>query len=410
MKILQVNCVYNTGSTGKIVYDIHNELLRQGIESVVCYGRGTKITEPNVYKVCSEPYSKINNLLSRFTGLMYGGCFFSTNYLISIIKKEHPDVVHLHCLNGYFVNIYRLINFLKKSGFKTVLTLHAEFMHTGNCGHAFECEKWKTGCGSCPRMRKETKAIFFDHTRSSWLKMKSAFEGFEDNLIIVSVSPWLMDRAKQSPILSDKHHSVVLNGIDTNVFKPQPFDEIKGRLGIRHEPVFVYVTANFDPTTDNPKGGKHIVTLANMLKIDGINAKIIIAANRGVSHNLPDNIIYLGQINNQLDLAQLYSMADLTVLTSMRETFSMPVVESLCCGTPVVGFLSGGSEQISISEFSAFVENGDVKSLKEKIIEILRQPKYCKAIATEAQYRYSKELMCSNYLTIYKNIVGVKET
>ena len=93
MKILQINCVYNTGSTGKIVKDIHNELLQRGIESIVCYGRGEKSAEEGVYKTCGELYSKLNNLRSRFTGIMYGGCGISTHRLISIIKKEKPDSI-----------------------------------------------------------------------------------------------------------------------------------------------------------------------------------------------------------------------------------------------------------------------------------------------------------------------------
>ena len=109
MKLLQVNCVYNKGSTGKIMQDIHNHALNKGWESVICYGRGEKTTDANVYKTCSEMYSKFNNFLSRFTGIMYGGCFFSTNKLISIIKKKNPDIVHLHCINGYFVNIYECL-------------------------------------------------------------------------------------------------------------------------------------------------------------------------------------------------------------------------------------------------------------------------------------------------------------
>ena len=201
MKVLQVNCVYKKGSTGKIVHDIHTELEKRGIESVVCYGRGARIREPHVYKTCPEWYSKLQNLLSRFTGLMYGGCLFSTAKLIRTIKKEKPDIVHLHCINGYFVNIYRLVTWLKRSGIKTVLTLHAEFMHTANCGYALDCEKWKSGCGKCPRLRRETKSFLFDRTHASWRKMKKAFEGFGEDLIITSVSPWLMERAQDSPIL-----------------------------------------------------------------------------------------------------------------------------------------------------------------------------------------------------------------
>ena len=175
MKVLQVNCVYNKGSTGKIVADIHNGLIERGIESVVCYGRGEKTTLPNVYKVCGEFYSKLQNLRSRITGLMYGGCNLSTRRLIKVIEKERPDIVHLHCINGYFVNIYRLVEWLKQSNIKTVLTLHAEFMHTANCGHAFDCEKWKTGCTNCTRYKQETKSIFFNKTHISWLRMKKAF-------------------------------------------------------------------------------------------------------------------------------------------------------------------------------------------------------------------------------------------
>ena len=91
MKIMQINCVYNKGSTGKIMCDIHNTLIENQIDSVICYGRGAKTTDKGVYKTCGELYSKANNLLSRITGLMYGGCFFSTNKLIRIIKKEKPD-------------------------------------------------------------------------------------------------------------------------------------------------------------------------------------------------------------------------------------------------------------------------------------------------------------------------------
>lgn len=105
MKVLQVNCVYRTGSTGKITYDLHKNLLDVGIESVVCYGRGSRVKEPGVYKICPEWYSKLNNAWSRVTGIMYGGCFFSTNRLIQIIRKEQPDIVHLQCINGYFVDI-----------------------------------------------------------------------------------------------------------------------------------------------------------------------------------------------------------------------------------------------------------------------------------------------------------------
>lgn len=403
MKILQINCVYGTGSTGKIVQDIHHELLKSGIDSVVCYGRGGKVKEPHVYKTCGELYSKLNNAVSRITGIMYGGCSFSTKKLIRIIKREQPDVVHLHCINGYFVNIYRLVEWLKKSGIKTVLTLHAEFMYTANCGYALDCEKWKTGCGNCPRFRKETKSLIVDNTARSFEKMKRAFCGFDENLVVTSVSPWLMDRAKQSVILSGKKHCVVYNGVDTSVFHPYQTNELRAKHGLGDEKIIFHATPNFNNDPEHMKGGYYVLRLAEMLKDE--NVKIIVAGKHPENLHVPENVILLGNVSDQRELAKYYSMADVTLLTSKKETFSMVTAESLCCGTPVVGFKAGAPEQIAIAEFSEFAEWGDTACLKQAVSEILTEPANRQYIANIAKQRYSKNTMVEKYRTLYSEII-----
>ena len=399
MKVMQVNVVYNTGSTGKIVSDIHAELASEGIESVICYGRGENTDEIGVYKTCGELYSKINNLASRFTGIMYGGCLFSTNKLISIIKKENPDVVHLHCINGYFVNIYRLVSWLKKNKIKTVLTLHAEFMYTANCGHALECEKWKTGCGSCPRLRQETKSLLIDGTHRSWMRMKKAFKGFE-NLTVVSVSPWLMERAKQSPILKDHRHTVVLNGLDTDVFHPYDTAELRRELGITDEKIIFHATPYFSDEKDSFKGGYYVIKLAEALKDKGV--RVVVAGNYKNGITVPENLTLLGRVSDQKRLAALYSMADVTVIASKKETFSMIVAESLCCGTPVVGFKAGGPESITILEHSRFVDYGDFEAFCMETEKILTSADIDKEkIYASASEKYSKENMARKYIEAY---------
>lgn len=402
MKILQINCVYNNGSTGKIVANIHNELIKNNIESVVCYGRGEKVNEPNIYKTCGELYSKFNNLLTRLTGLMYGGCFYSTYSLISILKKEKPDIVHLHCINGYFVNIYQLITFLKRIGIKTVLTLHAEFMHTGNCGHALECEKWKIGCGSCPRLRQETKSLLFDRTHSSWQNMKRAFEDF-DKLVVTSVSRWLMERAKQSPILADKHHVVVFNGIDTNIFHCYDTSVLRAKHGIREdEKVIFHATASFSDEPNHLKGGFYILELAKRMR----GVRFIVAGSYDLNLVVPDNVILLGRVADQKLLAQYYSMADVTVLTSKKETFSMICVESICCGTPVVGFMAGAPEQISLPEYSEFVEYGNLNMLSNRLGNWMeKKANVCPQIISTAGCKlYSIDVSVLKYIQVYCEI------
>lgn len=401
MKILQVNCVYNTGSTGKITYDVHTELLKDGHESIVCYGRGTKTNDENVYKTCGELYSKFNNLISRFTGIMYGGCFFSTNKLIRIIKKEKPDIVHLQCINGYFVNIYRFITWLKKSKIKTVVTLHAEFMHTANCGHSFECENWKNGCGKCPRLKKETKSILFDNTALSFKKMKKAFDGFNDNLIVTSVSSWLMERAKLSPILADKKHFVVFDGLDPSVFYLNTPEKLIKKYKSVGEKIVLFVTPSFSLDKTHIKGGYYVAEIAKLMP----DVKFIVVGNQNSGITLPDNMIDIGRVENQKALAEYYSLADVTLLASKKETFSMVTAESLCCGTPVVGFKAGAPETIALPEFSKFVEYGNVDELKNALEEILSKEWDSSDISDKAIQKYDKTVMYNDYMKVYEKLV-----
>lgn len=402
MKVLQINCVYQTGSTGKITADIHHVLTERGIESVVCYGRGAKCSEAHVYKTCGESYSHVQHFFANVSGTMYGGCWLSTNRLISIIKREKPDIVHLQCINGYFVNIYRLIGWLKKNHIKTVLTLHAEFMYTANCGHALDCDRWKTGCGSCPRLKKETSSFLFDGTSRSWKKMQKAFEGFGENLSVVSVSPWLRDRARQSPILRNFSHTVIFNGLDTDVFHLYDTAELRRKHNLNHEKVVFHATPSFSADPDHIKGGYYVLELAKQMP----DVRFFIAGPCTEPLDIPENVTMLGKISDQGLLARYYSMADATVLTSKKETFSMVTAESLCCGTPVVGFKAGAPEQIAIPEYSSFVDFGDLHTMGQALKKCLSAGYHADILSEQAKALYGSHVMCESYYRLYENMMG----
>lgn len=378
---------------------------KEGHQSVVCYGRGSRTYEANVYKCCSEFYSKFNNLLSRCTGLMYGGCWLSTTRLIQYINKEKPDVVHIHCVNGYFVNVYHLISFLKMSGVMTVLTLHAEFMYTGNCGVAIDCNKWKTGCGSCLRYRAETKSLLIDNTHASWEKMKKAFEGF-DNLVVVSVSPWLQNRAASAPILHGKKHVSILNGIDTSIFNTSAAGNILiQEFGVQKKIVF-HATSMFSDEKEHNKGGYYVIEIAKRFWAERKDVLFLVAGKCRKIRGLPPNIILLGDISDQSVLANYYSAADVTLLTSRVETFSMIVAESLCCGTPVVGFQAGAPEMIAIKEFSSFVPYGKIDEIIHELKTVLFSKKTNReCVSTASIRRFAKEIMIEQYQEIYRRMM-----
>lgn len=405
MKILQVNVVYPHGSTGKIVKDIHAQLIENNHESIVCYGRGAVISEPFVYKIAPEFIMKFQSLRAKLTGYAFKGGYFSTMSLIKLIVKTKPNIVHIHCINGYMVNVYKLLEYLKKSNISTVLTLHAEFMFTAGCNYSLDCNKWKTGCHNCPQKGKGLPASkIFDRSSQQWNLMRSAFENFE-KIIITTVSPWLYSRSSQSPFFNSKTQKIILNGIDTSVFKPTYSKILKDQLNIKNEKIILHVTPNFN---DPIKGGKYVLDLANRILDKKI--KIIILGYKGNINILPSNIIPVSRLENQSQMASYYSIADLVVLTSEKETFSMICAESLSCGTPVVGFQSGGPETIVLEEYTEFVEFGNMDALEKSVLKWLPK-KYDISVelSKKAILKYSRENMFNEYFRIYSNFNSILE-
>ena len=395
MKILLMNTCYPFGSTGRIVQALENYYKDLGHETTIIYGQGPKING-NYFKITSLFYRKLQAFRSRVTGVMYGGCFLSTCRAIKIIKKEKPDIVHLHCLNSNFINIFKILSWLNENRIKTVLTNHAEFMYTANCGYAFDCVNYLIGCRNCPRFKSETKSWFLNGTHKSWKKMKEAFNGF-DSLFIINVSPWLNERASNSVILKGFNHLMILNGINTSFFK------YRGRAEKNNVKTVLHVTSKFSDDERDRKGGKYVIELARRLEKE--NVKFIVAGKVFLSQSVPSNMVLLGNVENEDELAKLYSSSDLVVITSKKETFSMIVAESLCCGTPVVGFKAGAPEMISIPKYSEFVEFGDTDALLELIIDFLNRPFDKKTISEEAIKTYSMEKMANEYLRVYSELI-----
>ena len=405
MKVLQINAVFNNNSsTGKLTNTIHSSLIESGHKSVVCYGYGKGLNIPEEIKLCNDYYVKANHLRARISGLMYGGCYLSTTRLIGVIKKEKPDIVHLQCINGFFINIYRLINWLKINKIKTVITLHADFIFTANCGHALECTRWMNGCGNCPSLNQATESFFFDRTAKSWSKMKKAFEGFENNLIVVSVSPWLMERAKASPILKNMNHRCIYNGLDTKVFYNRIRCIYADKFISKDKKNVLCVFNKFTAKKDDFKGSDKVIELARLTVNDSV--RYVVVGEKQFEGELPGNIVFTGRKANQDELAQLYSKADVTLLTSKKETFSMITAESLCCGTPVVGFKAGAPERIALKDYSEFVEYGNIPELRHALLDLANSEVDSKALSADAVGVYSSQKMCGGYLDVYRESLG----
>lgn len=398
MKVFSINIFAEYGSTGKIVQAIHSQLLKMDADSYICYGRGKRLKNEKYYKTTFELLAKFYKIVSYFTGDPNSFASFETYKLIKLLKKEKPDIVHIHCLNCFYINTYTLLEFLKQQKIKTVLTLHAELMYTGGCAHSYDCDQWKLGCKKCPNLVSSTGALYFDKTSRIWNNLNNIYINFNE-LTIVAVSNWLYERAKQSLFFKDKRLLCINNGIDTSIYKPNTNNRLRNIYAN-----WSHIVLHVNPTFTEPsKGGQYIIELAkrNQKK----NILFIIIGYKGRKNILPPNIKALPIINDTSLIAEYYSIADLTIIASKKETYSLVCAESLSCGTPVVGFKAGAPELISDKRMSEFVKYGDLVELENAMNRWLDMKTKLSTETIElVRNKYSSEAMANAYISLYKEL------
>lgn len=400
-KLVQLNVVFGKGSTGRLVERIHEYALKSSFNSYVLYGRGKKIKKQKVIKVSTELEAKLHAILTKLSGFQFLFSYFSTRNIINHIKRIRPDVVHLHCLNGYFVNIYKLLDYLASKNIRTIVTLHAEFMYTGGCGHSYGCNQYHNGCVKCPILAEATGSLIFDQTPKQWRLMRESVSRFAPGKIkFVAVSNWIERQAKLSGVIKNHDISTIYNGVSSDFRYSKSLREEKRRsLALTDDMKMVmFVTPSFNSPN---KGGRFLIKLANLL-INDEKIIFLIVGYDGRTSELPSNVVALGHTNNVTDLVGYYNASDSVIVLSQRETFSMVTAEAMSCGCPVVGFRSGGPEEVAIADYSDFVEYGDVLGLSNSLKKVLKIPPSREDIANEAKTIFSGEIMFECYRRLYE--------
>ena len=398
MKILQIDVNCKGSSTGKIAYDLYSYAVSRGAECAVCYGRGPRIKEKNIYKFGLDWETDLHALLTRLTGRTGCYSFFSTRRLIRFIKRFRPDVIHIHELHAYFVNIKPLLNFIAKAQIPAVWTFHCEFMYTGKCGYANDCTRFTSGCGNCPQLGEYPKTLFFDRTAKMFAEKKALFEKLQ-KLVIVTPSAWLKERVKLS-FLKDRDVRVVHNGIDTEIFRPRNADALRKEYHIAADEKVVLSVA--PDIMSERKGGKSVLKLAE--KFRGEKVKFVLVGVSDCAAPREKNVVFVPQIRDQEKLAEFYSMADVFVICSKKENFPTTCLESQCCGTPVCGFDAGGTAETGIYGKEDFVRHGDIEALYERVKLRLEKAIDKKDTAVAAEARYSDAAMCRRYFALYEEM------
>lgn len=354
MKILLINSVCGKGSTGRICTDIADELIRQGVDVKIAYGRDNapKKYDDIAIKICSNFGVCFNALKTRFFDNEGFNSKRATKKFIEWVKEYDPDVIHLHNLHGYYINLEILFSYLKTCGKKIVWTLHDCWSFTGHCPYftAVKCEKWKTHCSHCPQKNNYPKA-FIDRSKKNYEKKKILFTNVP-NLTIITPSQWLADLVKQS-FLAEYSVKVVNNTIDLNVFKPTPSD-FREKYGLKDKKIILGVASVWNAR----KGFDDFLKLSNIIGDD--YRIVLVGVNKKQKKRLPKNVIAIERTNNAKELAEIYTAADVFFNPTYEDNYPTVNLEAQACGTPVITYNTGGSPESVPKE--NVVEVGDYLS------------------------------------------------
>ncbi len=400
MKVLQINSVCGVGSTGRIATDIHKVLTAQGHTSYVAFGRDKPLNCDEAIRIGSPADYYLHALLTRLSDRHGFGSRTATTHFLKKIECLAPDIIHLHNIHGYYINIQLLFQYLKQTSVPVVWTLHDCWAFTGHCSYFdyVNCDKWKNICHHCPQKKSYPSSLLLDNSRHNYLKKKALFAGIK-NMTLVTPSSWLGNLTSES-YLKEYALKVINNGIDLNTFRPIESD-FRKRHGLEGQFVILGVASNWGLR----KGLQYFLQLSETLQQD--ERIVLVGLSEGQLRGLPKNIIGIIRTNSAKELAEIYSSVDVFVNPTLEDNFPTTNLESLACGTPVITFDTGGSIECVDKDTGFVVEKGNLDKLVYIIrmfrLDFTRHTQMRKNCVARARQLYDKNERYKDYITIYQN-------
>lgn len=409
MKILQVNTVIKGSSVGRIMGDLYEVIEASGNEARVAVGR-EPMTEGYKGILIGNRGDFYQHVVKNFLQGEAGfGSVETTRRFLSWMDEEKPDLIHLHNIHGFYLQVEMFFEYIKKRGIPVVWTLHDCWSFTGHCAYYdfAACEKWKTGCHTCMQHAKVYPyAIFKDNTIASYSRKRKAFCGVK-NLTIVTPSHWLKEQVKQS-FLKEYPVEVIPNGVDLSVFTPGPEEKdgaLKGKTGNEdtENKKIILGVANI---WELRKGLVYFEKLARDLPDDykieliGVNKK----QKKELKKKYGGKIAARGRTANVDELVEAYRNAAVFVNATLEDNFPTTNLEALACGTPVVTYATGGSGEAVTKETGIVVRRAGYDRLMEAVKEAAAG-KFSKDDCRKRAEEFDKETRYREYLKLYEKVL-----
>lgn len=394
MKIVQIN-TFSYKATGSIMMNIHNELSKVH-DSYVVWGRGRDSHNSHEIVIADNLGIKLHGFFTRITDKTGFGSKSATKRLVLALSKIQPDIIHLHNIHGYYLNIEILFKYIRENNIKVVWTFHDCWPFTGHCAYfdLVQCNKWETGCYKCPQKNTYPSSFLLDNSKFNWNKKKELFSKLD--ITIVTPCKWLRNLVSKS-FLGSYPCKVIYNGIDTTIFRPT-----QGRLKDKYNMFDKQMILGVASEWTKRKGLHDFIKLSNL--IDEKKYKIIIVGlTKKQIQDLPDNILGIERTSNVAELVELYTMADYYFNPTYEDNFPTTNLEAIACGTPVITYDTGGCPE-AVSESNGWViEKGDLN----KVVYILNHNSHKHIEPIENIF--IKENMIQNYLKLYNELFKEKK-
>lgn len=407
MKIVQINTVCGTGSTGKIAVDLYHLANHAGYDPLIAYGRGSAPVGIHGFKIGNTLDFGFHVLKNFCFGKSGFGSAAMTKRFLKWLDTIKPDILHLHNLHGFYIHVELLFEYIKRHNIPVVWTLHDCWPLTGQCAH-FDyagCSKWQTACHHCPIYRSDYPySLFCDNSRQNYLLKKNAFTGVK-KMLIVTPSSWLAEIVRNS-FLKEYPVSVIPNGINLEVFHPADSPN----------PDFAPDTANTSSVSKIILGVANVWTkrkgLDIFLELSGMLDKpyhiVLIGLNQKQQSDIRlkfgSRITAITRTADQTELASWYQRAHVYVNPTLEDNFPTTNLESLACGTPVITFNTGGSPECITDKCGIVVEKGNLLKLKEAILSLDELNGITSSACRNQSLQYDKNARFKEYITIYERL------
>lgn len=409
MNILIVNTSDIHGGAAIAAFRLMNALLREG-EHVKMLVRDKQSAHTAVIAAGSKLQNRLNFYLERGVIFLRNGFTKQHLFDISIANRglsitdlpafREADVIHLHWINQGMLSLDEIDRIIA-SGRKIVWTMHDMWPFTGICHHAAGCNRYERSCGECPWLRSPSRN---DLSRQLFLAKQAVYA--RGGITFVACSNWLRELAAKSPLTAGHQVVSIPNPIDTAVYTPMDKREARHRLNLPEDKKIVLFAAV--KAADPRKGMDYLAEASRIMAQQHDDILFLIAGNDGedLGKRLSLPARSLGYVAPQ-DMPGVYNAADLFVTPSLQENLPNTIMEAMACGTPCIGFHTGGiPEMISHGTNGYVAVYRDAADLAKGILRILFGND-AGLLSAEARRKvveeYSQEKIAQRYRQLYAN-------